>query len=46
MAEAEGVGGGRGVGRRGEGRKVFGRKNENFETTYHAFTLISILIYF
>jgi hypothetical protein len=41
VAEAEGVGGGRSVGRRGEGGKVFGRKNEIFETTFIITLLLS-----
>jgi hypothetical protein len=42
VAEAEGVEGGRSVGRRGEGGKVFGRKNEIFETTF----IITLLLLF
>jgi hypothetical protein len=42
VAEAEGVGKGRSIGRRREGGKVFGRKNEIFETTL----IITLLLLF
>jgi hypothetical protein len=42
VVEAEGVGEGRSIGRRREGGKVFGRKNEIFETTL----IITLLLLF